>query len=138
MQERTYKYFNDQSLYPFGFGLSYTEFKYSGLTLPKTIKAEEVFSVTVNVEKYRSIVGIDVVHGYIIDVKESLPAPIKSGQGFNPGEIKTDGSYISPYKLSFVFNKVERIIEPGRFIISAGGIVPDTKAEAQWSFKKHF
>ncbi len=50
MKQRTYRYFSDKPLYSFGFGLSYTNFAYSGIKLPSSIKAGESVTVEADVK----------------------------------------------------------------------------------------
>ncbi len=61
MKERTYRYFTGTPLYPFGYGLSYTSFSYSNLVLPKNIKADEGFKVSIDVTNTGNVYGYEVV-----------------------------------------------------------------------------
>ncbi len=79
MQGRTYRYFKGAPLYPFGFGLSYTKFKYDNLKLSaKTIKVGEGVQVSVEVQNVGSQAGDEVVQWYITDVAASVPVPVRS------------------------------------------------------------
>jgi beta-glucosidase len=93
----TYRYFDGEVLYPFGFGLSYTEFEYSDLTL----SADELFlssgkdvKIEVQVKNVGKRAGEEVVQLYIADKSSKDPRPIKDLRGFSrihlePGEQKT-------------------------------------------------
>ena len=84
MQGRTYRYFKGEPLYPFGFGLSYSKFKYDNLKLSaKSIKTGEPIQVSVNVQNAGDKAGDEVVQLYITDVAASVPVPIRALRGSN-------------------------------------------------------
>jgi len=93
MKGRTYRYFEGQPLFPFGYGLSYTHFAYSHLKVPKSAPAGEPLKVSVDVENSGARAGDEVVELYL--KRDGLPdAPIRSLEGFRritlePGEKKT-------------------------------------------------
>jgi beta-glucosidase len=133
MEGRTYRYFRDEPLYDFGYGLSYTSFDYSGLQLPETLRNGEILEVSVNVRNSGKMAGEEVVQLYITDEKASTPRPIRQLEGFQriyleAGETKTIGFKVSPYQLSIINNRGERVIEPGEFTIAVGGKQPGSKA----------
>src|SRR6185312_8704598 len=69
MQGRTYRYFKGQPLYPFGFGLSYSTFKYDGLKLgAKQVRSGESVKVSANVTNTSNRAGDEVVQLYVTDV----------------------------------------------------------------------
>jgi beta-glucosidase len=74
MEGRTYKYFEGEPLYPFGFGLSYTTFKYSDLKLAKKAKVGDKVIVSVKVTNTGKRAGEEVVQLYLKDEKASTPA----------------------------------------------------------------
>ncbi|HTG64986.1 MAG TPA: glycoside hydrolase family 3 C-terminal domain-containing protein [Flavobacterium sp.] len=136
MKGRTYRYFDKKPLYPFGFGLSYTKFKYSNLQLPANINAEKDFEVTVDVSNTGERDGDEVVELYLKDEKASTPRPIWQLEGFErinlkKGETKTVRFKISPRQLSLIDNKGQRVIEPGWFTIAVGGKLPDDSKDIQ-------
>ena len=68
-QGRTYRYFTDVPLYPFGFGLSYTKFNYSNLKVSSgPVKANDTIKVTVNVRNVGERDGDEVVQLYVKDL----------------------------------------------------------------------
>ena len=80
---RTYLYFDGEVLYPFGHGLSYTEFVYGNLRLnPDTIDTAGMTAVNVNVANVGSQPGDEVVQLYSRDVQATVPRPIKQLRGF--------------------------------------------------------
>ena len=130
MQGRTYRYFKDTPLYPFGFGLSYSNFKYSGLKLSsKQIRSGEEVIVSVEVTNAGSRAGDEVVQLYITDVTASYPVPIRSLAGIKrfalkPNEKRTVTFTLKPDQMSVTDDNGKRLIEPGEFLISVGGKQP--------------
>ncbi|MDX9881787.1 MAG: glycoside hydrolase family 3 C-terminal domain-containing protein [Prolixibacteraceae bacterium] len=129
MAGRTYRYFNDEPLYPFGYGLSYTTFSYSGLKLPETVKAGETVPVSVIVTNSGKKDGDEVVQLYLTDEKASTPRPIRQLEGFKrirlkAGESRTVEFLLNARQLSIIDKKGNRSIEPGWFGISVGGEQP--------------
>ncbi|MBM7651402.1 glycoside hydrolase family 3 C-terminal domain-containing protein [Neobacillus cucumis] len=84
-----------EPLFPFGYGLSYTSFKYSGLQVDKKqIKDDDTIMVTVKIKNTGSMAGKEVVQLYIRDVESTMPRPEKELKGFEkvslqPGEETT-------------------------------------------------
>ena len=73
----TYRYFHGEPLYPFGFGLSYTRFRYSDLTIdPEAAKAGQPIKVRVKVRNAGDRAGDEVVQLYISNGAASVPVPI--------------------------------------------------------------
>jgi len=134
MKGRTYRYFDGEPLFPFGFGLSYTKFEYKNLVVPAKIKTRENLKVSAEVANTGKYAGDEVVQLYVKDMQASLPVAIHSLQGFKrinlkPGEKKIVDFILTPKQLSLVNENAKRIVEPGEFEISVGGIQPGTKAE---------
>jgi len=130
MQGRTYRYFKGEPLYPFGFGLSYTSFAYSNLRFDsRAVKVGQPIKVTVDVKNVGDRAGDEVVQLYITDVAASAPVPIRSLIGFDrislqPGERRAVTFTISSRQMSLIDDSGKRIIEPGEFLVSAGGGQP--------------
>jgi beta-glucosidase len=132
MAGKTYRFFTKEPLYPFGFGLSYTTFKYSDLSIPEKIVAGEKVTVKVTVTNSGKTSGDEVVELYLTDEKASTPRPIRQLEGFTrislkPGESKVIEIKLDPRQFSIINNKGKRVIEPGYFTISAGGKQPGFK-----------
>src|SRR6185503_17952412 len=127
MQGRTYRYFKGEPLYPFGFGLSYTSFAYSNLRFDsRSVKAGQAIKVTVDVKNVGDRAGDEVVQLYLTDIAAPAPVPIRSLIGFDRislpvGEKRTVTFTISPRQMSLIDDSGKRIIEPGEFLVSAGG-----------------
>lgn len=129
MTGRTYRYFKQEPLYPFGYGLSYTTFKYNDLSLPSVVKAGEKVTVKVMVTNTGKVTGDEVVELYLTDEKASTPRPVRELEGFTritlkPSESKVVEISLEPRQFSMINNKARRVIEPGYFTISVGGKQP--------------
>ncbi|MDP5199846.1 beta-glucosidase [Flavobacterium sp. DG2-3] len=136
MEGRTYRYFHKTPLYPFGFGLSYTNFNYSNLQLPKELNSENDFKVSVDVTNTGERDGDEVAELYLKDEKASTPRPILQLEGFErihlkKGETKTVTFTITPRQLSMINKKKQRVVEPGWFTIFVGGKQPDGSKDVQ-------
>ena len=142
MKGRTYRYFEYEPLFPFGYGLSYTKFSYSNLTVPDSINAGEELKVSVEVQNSGSVAGDEVVQLYIKDLEASVPVAIHSLQGFKrinlqPGEKQEVNFVVNPKQLAIIDESINRIVEPGMFEIFVGGIQPGYKAQsAEYISKK--
>lgn len=129
MAGRTYRYFTGETLYPFGYGLSYTKFAYSNLRFKDKIKTGETLKISVDVRNTGKFEGDEVVQLYVSNQKASVPVPIRSLEGFRrirlkPNERKTVSFELTPRQLSVVLENGKRIAESGEFLISAGGEQP--------------
>jgi beta-glucosidase len=135
MARRTYRYFTGKPLYPFGYGLSYTTFSYSGLTIPeKSIKAGDPFTADVTVTNTGKTAGDEVTQLYLSfpDVKG---APLRALRGFHrihlePGASQTVHFDLKPRDLSLVTEAGDPIVAAGEYKVSIGGGQPDTGAPA--------
>ncbi|MFY9152694.1 MAG: glycoside hydrolase family 3 C-terminal domain-containing protein [Prolixibacteraceae bacterium] len=129
MEGRTYRYFRQTPIYPFGFGLSYTNFKYSDLKVPTEIQMGEKINVSVQVTNAGDRDGDEVVQLYLTDEKASTPRPIRQLEGFKrvtlkKGESKIVEFTLEPRQLSMINDKDKQVVEPGYFTISVGGEQP--------------
>lgn len=130
MQGRTYRYFKGEPLYPFGFGLSYTRFKYDNLRLSaKSAPAGEGVRVSVDVQNTGDRAGEEVVQLYVTDAVASVPVPIRSLAGIKrvslkPGEKQNVSFTLAREQMTVIDNQGKRVIEPGEFLISVGGKQP--------------
>ena len=132
MAGKTYRFFLQEPLYPFGYGLSYTTFSYTNLVLPEKAVAGDKVTVKVSVTNTGKISGDEVVQLYLNDEKASTPRPLRQLEGFlrinlKPGESKEVEFNLEPRQFSIINNKSKRVIEPGYFTISVGGKQPGFK-----------
>ncbi|MBI1937148.1 MAG: beta-glucosidase BglX [Ignavibacteriales bacterium] len=120
-------------LYPFGYGLSYTTFEYSDLTLEKNqIKKDESLKVSVKVKNTGKYEGKEVVQLYIRDLVGSVTRPVKELKDFakislQPGETKAVEFTITPEKLKFHDINMNYVVEPGDFKVFVGTNSVDVK-----------
>ncbi|HUU15794.1 MAG TPA: glycoside hydrolase family 3 N-terminal domain-containing protein [Sedimentisphaerales bacterium] len=119
--------FDDVSpLYPFGFGLSYTQFTFGKPRLEKkTIKSDESTRVLVDVTNTGKVAGDEVVQMYIRDCISSVTRPVKELKGFQritfkPGQTETVSLDITPEHLAFYDIDMNYGVEPGEFVIMVG------------------
>ncbi|MCL4127243.1 UNVERIFIED_CONTAM: hypothetical protein GTU68_017802 [Idotea baltica] len=126
----TYSGYNDApkaALFPFGFGLSYTNFNYDKLSLDKAeIAKDGEIKVSVNVTNSGSRDGEEVVQLYIRDLVGSITRPIKELKGFEKialkaGETKTVNFTINTETLQFYTANNKWEVEPGDFKVWVGG-----------------
>ena len=127
MKGRTYRFMENEPLYPFGYGLSYTSFGYSNLRLSKDrIGPGESIRVKVDVENTGRRAGDEVVQLYVSDVEATVPVPIRHLEGFNrvhlqPGRKKTVTFTLKAEQLAAYDDEGRPFVEPGQFVVSVGG-----------------
>ncbi|UKJ09284.1 glycoside hydrolase family 3 C-terminal domain-containing protein [Solitalea lacus] len=134
MQGHTYRYFNGEVLYPFGYGLSYTSFNYSGLSVSKNIKTGASITVEVNVKNVGRKDGEEVVQLYVAYPKLKNKTPIRALKGFQRISLKSGESrkvrfVLNPEHLSLVDDNGQRYQPTGELTISVGGGQPDVKTK---------
>jgi beta-glucosidase len=114
------------ALYPFGYGLSYTNYAYSNLRISKSaISSGENATVTIDVKNNGDREGEEIVQLYIRDEVSSVTRPIKELKDFKrialaPGETKGVSFTITPDKLAFYDINMKEVVEPGDFTIMVG------------------
>jgi len=124
---------DNDPLYPFGFGLSYTTFSYGGISLSqKQIKTGETLTATVKVTNTGKTAGEETVQLYIRDMVGSITRPVKELKGFKkvslqPGESKDVRFTISVKDLQFYNSDLKLVAEPGDFKVFIGGNSRDVK-----------
>src|SRR5690606_20897172 len=113
-------------LYPFGYGLSYTSFTYSDMSVSNTNpKGNQTVQVSVNVKNSGNYDGAEVVQLYIRDLVGSITRPVKELKGFQKvfikkGESKKVTFNITPEDLKFYNNSLKYDWEAGEFEIMTG------------------
>lgn len=123
---RGYQFDDIRPLFPFGFGLSYTTFKYDNIKLSREIiKVGDSVKVYVDITNTGKRKGAETVQLYIHDVVSSVTRPVKELKGFKkiylePGERKTVEFNISPESLAFYDLDMNYKVEPGEFEIMVG------------------
>ncbi len=125
---------DNDPLYPFGFGLSYSSFSYSDITLSSTsLKGNQQLVASVTVTNTSKTDGKEVVQLYIRDIVGTTTRPVKELKGFQKvdikaGESKTISFTITPEDLKFYNYNLKYDWEPGAFSIMIGGNSRDVKS----------
>ena len=134
MDNRTYKYFKEEPLYPFGYGLSYTTFGYSNLTAASEIASGDALTVTVTVTNTGDVAGDEIVQVYLKDVEASTRVPKHKLCGIKrvslaPGESKIVELTVEAKQFMIIKEDGSFAYEPGDFLLYVGGSQPDAYSE---------
>jgi beta-glucosidase len=118
-------------LYPFGYGLSYTQFRFSNLQLSaRSIRPNGRLTVSVEVENIGKRAGDEVAQLYIRDAAASVTRPVKELRGFErislrPGQKKRIEFTLAPEQLGFYDREMRFVVEPGQFKVMMGSSSAD-------------
>jgi beta-glucosidase len=129
---RGYLFSSKEPLFAFGHGLSYTTFKYANIRVtPEKTGPQGTATVSWDLTNTGRMAGDEVVQMYIRDEIGSVSRPVKELKGFTrihlrPGETKNVQFSITPDKLSFLNEDMNRVVEPGTFGIMVG---PSSRTE---------
>jgi beta-glucosidase len=135
MEGRTYRYMTEEPLYPFGFGLSYSNFTYSHLSLDKLeVNAGESIKVSVNVQNTGIQSGAEVVQFYLSDLEASTIVPITKLVGFERVALAVGESRVIPFsltaeKMSYFNEQGKLTLDPGEFRLEVGGCSPGERGQ---------
>ena len=130
MAGRTYRYFAGEPLYPFGHGLSYTQFTYQNLAVtPQQFGSPEILQVSCTVKNTGNVPGDEVVQVYVHHQDASVPVPRLSLVGFQrvhlePGAAEQLILMIDPKQYAVVNHDGQWMVEPGKVTIFVGGGQP--------------
>jgi beta-glucosidase len=126
-----------QPLFPFGFGLSYTTFEYSALTVDSSAMSPASRTmVHCRIRNTGKFAGDEVVQLYIRDVLASTVRPVMQLEGFQrihlePGEMGTVSFEIGPQQLQMLDKDGKWLVEPGAFRIMVGGSSKDIRLRGE-------
>ena len=132
MTGRTYRYFDGEVLYPFGYGLSYTRFEYTDLALNfDRMEGPETLEVSCRVRNVGKVTGDEVVQVYVRDEAASVPVPQHSLAAFTRVRLAAGAEtqvllQVGPRAFGCVNDEAEWVIEPGSFTVFVGGGQPGT------------
>ena len=131
MQGRTYRYFRQAPLWPFGYGLSYTTFKYSGLRLATApIGPNDPLDVRVTITNVGKVAGDEVAQVYL-KFPDVAGAPLRALRGFRRIHLSPGASQVVEFRLqgrdlSMVTEAGAIIVAAGKYTLSVGGGQPDS------------
>jgi beta-glucosidase len=139
---RTYMYFNGKAIYPFGYGLSYTKFEYSGIKIDKPeANIGDTLSVTVEVKNTGSRDGDEVVQLYLKSPDSRPENPVRQLKGFRrifikKGESQTVSFTLTRNDLSYWTKENKFIVEPGEYEIQIGASSADIRQKTGFTIKR--
>ena len=133
MKGRTYRYFTGQPLWPFGYGLSYTTFKYDDLILPKApLAAGQPLNAAVRITNTGKVAGDEIVQLYL-KFPDIEGTPLRALRGFQrihltPGASRMVRFHLTSRDMSMVTEAGDIIVAQGAYSVSVGGGQPGTGA----------
>lgn len=141
MSDRTYRYYKGEPLFPFGFGLSYTQFSYSNLYATSSLKAGNNLTVRFSLTNTGDRAGDEVVQVYLSDLKASTPRPQHQLVAFErvylrPNEKRELTFEIDARAFSLINPQGKRVIESGAFELHIGGGQPQFTEKDQQVHKR--
>ncbi len=134
MENRTYRFSKAEPLYPFGYGLSYTRFEYTNLTLSAgKIAAGESVEAEVLVRNAGDFEADETVQLYLQDCEAGVRVPRWQLAGveklhLKPGEAARARFTVTPRQMALITNEGNCMLEPGVFRVYAGGSQPDARS----------
>jgi beta-glucosidase len=136
--KRGYAFDKTDALFPFGFGLSYTEFTYGDLQLSKkTIAANEAIEVSATITNSGNYAGDEVVQLYVNDLMASVVQPVKLLKGFKRISLQPKQSVrvtftLSANQLAFYDRQMKYVVEPGDIKVMLGSSSADIRLQDQF------
>ncbi|MFD2163068.1 glycoside hydrolase family 3 C-terminal domain-containing protein [Paradesertivirga mongoliensis] len=130
MSNRTYRYFKGKPLYGFGYGLSYTTFRYDQLSAPQAVQKGKNVVVSVRVTNSGAVAGEEVVQLYVMNQDRSIKSASKALKGFERLSLKAGESKLVKFTLtgddlSYVNEEGAKELYKNKLAISVGGCQPD-------------
>jgi beta-glucosidase len=143
MRGRTYRYFEGQPLYPFGYGLSYTRFQYSGLSLDHaTVASDGTLQATAKIKNVGGRAGEEVVQLYVKPPDTHYPRPRKQLRGFRrislaPGEEQQVSFTLTPNRDATRYDAQNKayVVDPGRYEVQLGASSEDIRQKAGFTVR---
>ena len=132
MKGRTYRYMQNEALYPFGYGLSYTKYEYSDVKANADTVGEDGITVSATVKNVGDVAGCETVQVYVKVAKEGTPnAQLKGIRKVSlaPGESKTVEVKLPKEAFGLFDTEGKLQIEKGDVRVYVGGQAPDTRSE---------
>ncbi|MGI6705588.1 MAG: glycoside hydrolase family 3 C-terminal domain-containing protein [Clostridia bacterium] len=135
MKNRTYRYMENEALYPFGYGLSYAQFEYCDAKVSsESIQAGDTLQCSVKVKNVGSWESDEIVQLYLKDVEASVTVPKWQLQGMKrvrlaPNQEMEVSFTLTPRQMALIDDHGKCILEPGTFRVFLGGSQPDKRSE---------
>jgi beta-glucosidase len=137
MKNRTYRYFTGQPLYPFGHGLSYTKFSYTGLKLDRaSVAADGTVQATVTVKTVGKRAGDEVVQLYLKPLDPQRARALKELRGIErvtlePGQSRQVTFTVKPDRDLAIYDDVKKTyaVDAGAFEVQIGASSADIRAK---------
>ena len=133
MKGRTYRYMENEALYPFGYGLSYTTYAYGNLECVKPFDAQDGITLQATVTNTGDREGTETLQVYVKAKREGTPNPqlkyVKK-MTLKPGESVTEEIHLSPEAFMLYDEKGNFTLEKGAYDIFVGGCQPDARSAA--------
>lgn len=141
MQGRTYRYFTGEALYPFGYGLSYTSFRYSGLSLDRaTVAPDGSLEASLRVKNVGARAGDEVVQLYLKSPDSAYPRALKQLRAFSritlaPGEERRVAFTLVPARDATRYNVARKafVVDGGRYEVQVGASSRDIRQRASFT-----
>lgn len=137
--KRGYAFDKTDALFPFGFGLSYTQFSYSDFSIRNTdVKVGELVEISVKVTNTGERVGDEIVQLYLHDSVASLTRPVKELKGFKRISLNAKESAVVTFSLAvnqlgFYNRDMKYVVEPGKFDAMIGSSSQDIRAKGEFT-----
>mgnify|MGYP003133051692 FL=1 len=137
--KRGYAFSDSSPLYPFGHGLSYTDFEYGDIAVKGSpVKAGGSVTLSVKVSNTGKRAGTEVVQLYLHDKIATLTRPVQELKGFarvelKPGESRTVSFQVAANQLGFYDQELQYILEPGVFEVMIGSSSADIRARSEFA-----
>ncbi|RZK38890.1 MAG: glycosyl hydrolase [Pedobacter sp.] len=130
MENRTYRYFKGKPLFGFGYGLSYTSFRYQDFNVPTSLRSGEGVNLSVKITNTGKMKSDEVAQLYVMHEVATIKSAKKALKGFQritlaPGESKMVNFKLSPDDLSYISAEGEKKALKGTIKLSVGGSQPD-------------
>ena len=130
---------DNQPLFPFGHGLSYTTFAYDDLTiLPQSVEPTGEVTITCRVTNTGTVAGDEVVQVYLRDEVATVTRPVKALAAFQrltlkPGEAKRLAIQLPVEQCALYDRQLQQVVEPGSIKVFVGSSIADIRLEGQFT-----
>jgi beta-glucosidase len=139
MRGRTYRYFDGEPLYPFGYGLSYSKFEYSNLKLDRSsVASDGAVRVSATIKNMGSVAGDEVAQLYLHPISPKRDRAVKELRGIervslNPGESKMVTFEIRPDRDLTIYDESKKAysVDPGAYEVQLGASSADIRQRSK-------